>query len=85
MQRQLRSVGSAAQHDAGRYQAYVSQARKYHPDLSKLDDAESHFNEVGEAYGVLRDMEKRAVYERLGSQWRYGQEFEPPPRWDEGF
>ena len=64
---------------------YRKLARKYHPDLSKLDNAESRFKEVGEAYGVLKDTEKRAAYDRMGDQWSNGQEFEPPPRWDEGF
>ncbi|KAA0999025.1 DnaJ domain-containing protein [Paraburkholderia panacisoli] len=74
---------SATQDDIKR--TYRKLARKYHPDLSKLDDAESRFKEVGEAYGVLKDTEKRAAYDRMGDQWRNGQEFEPPPQWDEGF
>jgi curved DNA-binding protein len=74
---------SATQDDIKR--TYRKLARKYHPDLSKLDDAEPRFKEVGEAYGVLKDTEKRAAYDRLGDQWRNGQDFEPPPRWDEGF
>ncbi|CAB3773534.1 DnaJ C-terminal domain-containing protein [Paraburkholderia humisilvae] len=74
---------SATQDDIKR--TYRKLARKYHPDLSKLDDAESRFKEVGEAYGVLKDTEKRAAYDRMGDQWRNGQDFEPPPQWDEGF
>jgi curved DNA-binding protein len=64
---------------------YRKLARKYHPDLSKLDDAEPRFKELGEAYAVLKDTEKRAAYDRMGDQWRNGQDFEPPPQWDEGF
>jgi curved DNA-binding protein len=74
---------SATQDDIKR--AYRKLARKYHPDLSKLDDAEPRFKEVGEAYSVLKDTEKRAAYDRMGDQWRNGQDFEPPPQWDEGF
>jgi curved DNA-binding protein len=64
---------------------YRKLARKYHPDLSKLDDAEHRFKELGEAYGVLKDTEKRAAYDRMGDQWRDGQDFQPPPHWNEGF
>lgn len=65
--------------------AYRKLARKYHPDLSKLSDTEAHFKEVGEAYNVLKDTEKRAAYDRMGDRWSDNQEFEPPPEWDEGF
>lgn len=65
--------------------AYRKLARKYHPDVSKEADAEAKFKELGEAYEVLKDPEKRVAYNQLGANWKSGQEFRPPPNWDEGF
>ena len=65
--------------------AYRKLARKYHPDVSKEPDSEAKFKEIGEAYEVLKDTEKRAAYDQLGSQWKQGQDFRPPPDWDNGF
>src|SRR5882672_5421517 len=62
-------------------QAYRKLARKYHPDVSKEPGAEEKFKELGEAYETLKDPEKRAAYDQLGSHTP-GQEFRPPPGWE---
>ncbi len=65
--------------------AYRRLARKYHPDVSKEPNAEARFKEMQEAYEVLKDPEKRAAYDQLGSEWKSGQQFRPPPDWGSGF
>jgi curved DNA-binding protein len=65
--------------------AYRRLARKYHPDVSKEPNAEARFKEMQEAYEVLRDPEKRAAYDQLGSDWKSGQSFRPPPDWGSDF
>ena len=65
--------------------SYRKLARKYHPDVSKEADAEARFKELGEAYEVLKDAEKRVAYDQLGASHKGGQEFRPPPDWNTGF
>jgi curved DNA-binding protein len=64
---------------------YRRLARKFHPDVSKEANAEEKFKEVQEAYEVLKDPQRRAAYDQLGSNWRAGQEFRPPPDWGRDF
>ncbi len=54
--------------------AYKRMARKYHPDVSKVSNAEEKFKEVNEAYEVLKSDENRASYDQLGSNWKQGQQ-----------
>jgi curved DNA-binding protein len=59
--------------------AYRALARKYHPDVNKEAGAEDRFKEISEAYEVLRDPDKRARYDQLGSTWRPGQDVSQDP------
>lgn len=65
--------------------AFRKLARKYHPDVSKEPDAEERMREINEAYAVLSDVDKRAAYDQLGSGFRPGADFHPPPEWDAGY
>lgn len=65
--------------------AYRKLVRQYHPDVSKHKDADAKTKDINEAYDVLGDAEKRAAYDELGSGYRPGQEFRPPPEWGSQF
>jgi curved DNA-binding protein len=65
-------------------QAYRKLAHKYHPDISKDPAGEEKFKDIAEAYATLRDAEKRAAYDQLGSH-KAGENVEPPYAWQQGF
>ena len=65
--------------------AFRKLARKYHPDVAKdKKAAEERFKEINEAYEVLGDPANRKKYDELGSQWKNGAGFQPPPGWRPG-
>jgi curved DNA-binding protein len=66
--------------------AYRKLARKFHPDVNKDPQAEVKFKEIGEAYEVLKDPDKRKKYDQFGSNWNRvgGGPGGAPPGW-EGF
>jgi len=74
---------SASQEEIQR--AYRKLARKYHPDINKASGAEEKFKDIGEAYEVLKDPDKRAKYDRYGAAWKAAEQGggTPPPGYED--
>ena len=53
---------------------YRKKARQHHPDVSKDPKADQKFKDLGEAYAVLKDPEKRKAYDQFGANWKGGQQ-----------
>lgn len=56
--------------------SYRKLAKKYHPDVNKSGDGDQKYRDINEAYEVLKDPEKRRLYDELGPNWQNGQNFQ---------
>ncbi|NNK57210.1 MAG: DnaJ domain-containing protein [Desulfofustis sp.] len=74
---------SATQEDIHR--AYRQRARKFHPDVNKDKDAEAEFKKINEANEVLKDPEKRKLYDTYGKDWQNGAQHQNNSGWEQMF
>lgn len=68
---------SASQDEVAK--AYKQLARKFHPDVNKEAGAEDRFKAINEAYEVLKDPQKRGLYDKYGPAWKAISEGRQPP------
>ncbi len=59
--------------------AFRKLARTHHPDVSKEAGAEDRFKEINQAYDVLKDDDKRRLYDKYGPSWKAISEGRQPP------
>ena len=65
--------------------AFRQKARELHPDVNKAPDAEDRFKELGQAYEVLMDEDKRTMYDRYGQDGLRNAGYDSSGPFDFGF
>ncbi|MEM0952321.1 MAG: molecular chaperone DnaJ [Cyanobacteria bacterium P01_H01_bin.74] len=65
--------------------AFRKKAKACHPDTNKSENAEAEFKELGEAYEVLSDPNKREIYNQYGHDGLKGRGYQPQYDFSEGF